>query len=398
MNPTVLVFAEGIWLAHTARPLAIARHLRDEGWDVHFACSGKYARLPADEGFPVYAIATMNPEEALARIRSSRIGYNTRVVEEYVEDELTILKRIKPDVVLNDFRLPVAISARLAGVPFVNILNAYWTNHYAPVRRAPEDFPLTRVFGKRFATAVLPFAMKAVLALYARSFNAVAASHAMERFGNIFDVMASPHLNLIADLEEFGPTTGAPAHFKHIGPILWEPKVDPPEWLNEVDPDRPVIYFTMGSTGFAHYYNVLKNAFGGTDYQVLITTGASADAGEMPANFHVTEFAPALSIIEKSDLVICHGGNGTIYQALSKGVPVLGIPTFHDQDFNMQRVEDLGFGEALYPRGLNAEELRDKAERLICDARYRKSATEFGQQVDATDACASAMKYISALL
>jgi MGT family glycosyltransferase len=339
----------------------------------------------------------MDPDEALAAIRSTRIGYNRRVVEEYVEDEATLIRRIRPDVILNDFRLPVAISARLTGIPFANILNAYWTNYYAPRRRAPEDFPLTRLVGKRRATSILPPIMKLVLALYARPFNAVAAAHGMERFRNIFDVMDSPHLNLVCDLAEFMPLAGAPERFKVIGPILWEPGVAPPEWLGRVEGGRPTIYFSMGSTGFGRYYDALRKAFEGTDFQVLVTTGGSTDAGEMPANFFVTDLAPALALIERSSLVICHGGNGTIYQALAEGVPVLGIPTFHDQDFNMQRVEDLGLGAALYPKTLTAKSLRETAERLMGDERIRAAARGFAVKIAATNAVGAAVKSVEML-
>ena len=107
--------------------------------------------------------------------------------------------------------------------------------------------------------------------------------------------------------------------------------------------------------------------------------------------------APALALIEKSDLVICHGGNGTIYQALSKGVPVLGIPTFHDQDFNMQRVEDLGVGAALYPRSLTPQTLRETAERLMGDERARTAARELAARIAAKDAVGEAVKHIGRL-
>jgi MGT family glycosyltransferase len=398
MSGKVLVLCEGIWLAHTARPLAIARALRAAGWEVEFGASGKYAALPASEGFVVHPLTTMDPEMALAQVRSARIGYNRRLVEEYVEDELTLIRRLKPDLVLNDFRLTLAISGRLSGVPFVNILNAYMTNYYAPVRRAPHDLFVTKIIGKRATSALMPHVMLFATRAYARPFSTVAAARGVAAFTNVFDVMESPFLNLVCELEDFMPVVGAPKTFKYIGPILWEPSVAAPEWLARIDETKPVIYFTMGSTGFAHYYEALKNAFGGTDFQVLITTGGSADAGTLPANFHVTELAPALAIIEKSDLVICHGGNGTIYQALSRGVSVLGIPTFHDQDFNMQRVEDLGVGMALYPGELSGATLRATAERLIGDAKVKAAATALGEKIRATDAPTTAVKYVSEML
>ncbi|MHC4712233.1 MAG: glycosyltransferase [Planctomycetota bacterium] len=395
MTRRVLVFCEGIWLAHTARPLSIARVLRESGWDVHFAASGAYARLPREEGFPVHRVTTMDPERALRLIRSARIGYDLPTVELYLEDELTLIERLKPDVILNDFRLPVAISARLTGVPFVNILNAYWTNYYAPRLRAPREFILTRVLGVGFATRLLPPVQRLMLRLYARPFNTVASRRGTDGFGNIFDVMASPHLNLIADLEEFMPLAGAPDHFKYTGPIIWEPSVPAPDWLERIDPARPVIYFSMGSTGFAHYFSALGEAFGEGEYQVMVTTGG-LDAGAMPPNFFVTDLAPGLALTEKADLVICHGGNGTIYQALYHGVPVIGIPSFHDQDFNMQRVEDLGLGKALDPRRLTPGLLREAADSLKGDADALEACRKISCNVRSADSAATAADLIAA--
>jgi len=398
MRGRVLVFCEGVWLAHTARPLVIARALREAGWQVEFGASGAFTRLVTDEGFKAHGLATMNPSSALESIRSLRIEYDRKLIESYIDDELTVIKRVRPDFVLNDFRLPAAISARVAGVRLVNIVNAYMTHYYAPVRRAPRDLGVARFLPRRASTAILPYIMRLMLRLYVRPFNAAAEARGLAPFGDLFDVIASPDLNLVCDLEEFMPITGAPRHFKEIGPIIWEPNVASPEWLRTIDPGRPTVYFTMGSTGFAHYYRVLKEAFEGTDFQVLVTTGGVTDPGELPANFSVAKLAPALRILEKSSLVICHGGNGTIYQALSKGVPVLGIPTFHDQDFNMQRVEDLGLGAALSPEGLTGEVLRETAESLIADDGIKAAAVRMGEVIRATDAAKTALKYIDELL
>ncbi len=51
--------------------------------------------------------------------------------------------------------------------------------------------------------------------------------------------------------------------------------------------------------------------------------------------------------MEIADLVVCHGGNGTIYQALSHGRPVIGIPTIPDQAYNMRMVERLKLGTSI---------------------------------------------------
>jgi MGT family glycosyltransferase len=398
MKGKVLVFCEGIWLGRTARPLAIAGALRSAGWDVEFAASGVFTRLVVAEGFPVHPVATMDPESALASVRSLRVEYDRALIETYVEDELTVLKRTRPDFVLNDFRLPASISCRLARVPLVNILNAYSTNFYAPARRAPGDLFLTRVLGQRLSSSLMPFIMRVALSIYARPFSAAAVARGLAPFGNIFDVMASPDLNLVCDLPEFMPLAGAPPNFREVGPIIWEPSVPAPPWLETIDPDRPTIYFTMGSTGLEHYYKILKAAFAGTSFQVLITTGGVTDPGRLPENFHAASLAPALSILEKSDLVVCHGGNGTIYQALSKGVPILAIPTFHDQDFNAQRVVDLGVGDAILPRDLTANALRHAVEKLLGDEKANAAAASFAATISTVDALKSSVAAIERFL
>ena len=73
-----------------------------------------------------------------------------------------------------------------------------------------------------------------------------------------------------------------------------------------------------------------------------------------------------------ADVVVCHGGNGTIYQALSNGAPVIGLPEFHDQEFNMQRVEALGLGVKVGVRDSTAAGVARAVQKVLGDAGYRE--------------------------
>ena len=42
-------------------------------------------------------------------------------------DDLELIRRIEPDVVVGDFRLSLAVSAPMAGVPYIALANAYWS-------------------------------------------------------------------------------------------------------------------------------------------------------------------------------------------------------------------------------------------------------------------------------
>jgi UDP:flavonoid glycosyltransferase YjiC (YdhE family) len=58
-------------------------------------------------------------------------------------------------------------------------------------------------------------------------------------------------------------------------------------------------------------------------------------------------FLNNVAIMDKIDVLICHGGNGTLYQALSHGVPALCITSNFEQEWNVQRIEELGLGASI---------------------------------------------------
>jgi UDP:flavonoid glycosyltransferase YjiC (YdhE family) len=73
-------------------------------------------------------------------------------------------------------------------------------------------------------------------------------------------------------------------------------------------------------------------------------------------------------------MVICNGGAGTAYQALSEGAPVLGIPTNFDQYLAMTAIEKAGCGILLRSGSLTAEKVRQAVGRILETTAYREAA------------------------
>ena len=46
----------------------------------------------------------------------------------------------------------------------------------------------------------------------------------------------------------------------------------------------------------------------------------------------------------EAQLVVCHGGSGTVFGALAAGVPMVVVPVFADQFENGRRVSERGAG------------------------------------------------------
>lgn len=398
MGNKILAMPDGNWLSHTSRVFEVARRLREAGHEVVFAGEGQYMRLPREADFRVVPVETLDPDRVLACSRSGRANwYDYPRVKSCVEAELAVFAEEAPDLVLGDFRLSLSTSCELAAVPLAVILNAAWTDYYTVRIRAPEHLAVTRIAGRTATSLLAPSIKQLILWVDSRPFNRFRRERGLPARRNIWDVWRGD-LNLIVDIPEYGPTRDLPESFHYIGPILWEPDTPPPPWLDRLDPDRFTIYFTMGSTGYARFFEQAAEIFGGTDYQCVMTTAGMAELDEVPDNFFVADYAPGSRIMARSDVVVCHGGNGTIYQAMTHGVPIIGIPTMHDQEFNLDRVEDLGLGIHLSELSFRPEHLADAVAQIARDPRYKSCAAEYREILSRYDGPRTGAELISAYL
>jgi MGT family glycosyltransferase len=390
----VLVLPHGHALAHVTRPLEIAKALRREGVEVVFAGEGRYLQLVVDAGFPVLPLRTLDGERALERSRAGRLDwFDDGLLVELVEAERALLAEVRPDAVMGDFRYSLSISCELASLPYVSLLNAAWTNYYTVHDRAPEHFRLTQLLGRRLLTPLVPWIKAFVLWRDNAAHRRLRRRLGLRTRHNLFDTMRGD-LNLLADIPEYAPTRALPADFHYVGPIVWEPELPVPDWLNELDPSRPTLYITMGSTGNPRFFDEAIRLFGGTRYQCAVTTGGLANLDGAPENFRVVDFAPGKAILERSDLVICQGGNGTIYQAMQAGVPVIGIPTMHDQEFNLDRVAALGVGIRLDELTFRPEQLQAAVDEVLSRPEYRARMAQLSERVRHYDAPRAAAELI----
>ena len=71
----ILVFFHGYSLAHTIRPLVLARVLRDRGYPVEYAGRGPHIEQIAGEGFPVHDVETLPQERMDEYVVQGEYGY-----------------------------------------------------------------------------------------------------------------------------------------------------------------------------------------------------------------------------------------------------------------------------------------------------------------------------------
>jgi MGT family glycosyltransferase len=157
-----------------------------------------------------------------------------------------------------------------------------------------------------------------------------------------------------------------PSQVRLVGPGLWEPALDPPEWLE--DEARPIVLITA-STAFqldAKLITTSLEALGGEDVAVVATTAAHAPTQfQAPANARVEQFLPHRPILERASCVVSHGGQGITQKALAAGVPLCVVPFSRDQFDVARRVEINDAGVRLHHRRLNPQRLRGSIRTAV---------------------------------
>jgi UDP:flavonoid glycosyltransferase YjiC (YdhE family) len=89
---------------------------------------------------------------------------------------------------------------------------------------------------------------------------------------------------------------------------------------------------------------------------------------ELAPNMVGEEFLPQTSLLPEVDLVITHGGNNTVTEALHFGKPMIVLPLFWDQHDNAQRMQETGLGARLATYEFEPSEIVDAIDRLLGDA------------------------------
>ena len=375
MPNRVLLVAEAVTLAHLARPLAIGRVLEAMGWSVALACDPRFRGFLGDFRGKYQELRSVEPEVFLAALRSGTQLYDVETLNRYVADDLRVIEAVKPDLIVSDFRLSLSVSARLARVPYVALANAYWSPFYEPSTWPVPELWLTKLLPIAAAERLFRVARPAAFAWHSRPLNRVRRRHGLASLGLCLQrTYTDADFVAYADAPELFPIASLPATHRFIGPVLWEPPLSLPLWWEELSRDRPVVYVTLGSSGRASLLPAVAQALGALDASVVIATAGRARLPALPPNGRAADFLPGTQVARRADVVVCNGGSLTCYQALSAGVPVIGITSNLDQFLNMQAVARIGAGLTLRADRFRPAELLRVVRQVLADARFRTSA------------------------
>ena len=371
---TILFVAEAVTLAHFGRMMTLARSLDPAQFHIVVASDPRYLSLEQPFPFEFEPIWTIPGEQFTQALAKGQAVYNTQTLSRYVEDDLQLLAKIKPDLVIGDFRLSLAVSSPLAGIPYAALVNAYWSP-FADITYPVPDLPFTKILGLTLGQKLFNLVRPLAFALHARPLNTLRRRHGLAPIGNdLRKAYTWADYTLSADIPELLPCKTLPANHHYLGPVLWSAKTDLPSWWEQLPSDRPVVFISPGSSGQTDSLSNMLDTLSQLDVSIIVATAGRIDLAKQEDNVFVADYLPFDKAVQRASLVICNGGSLSTYQALLEGVPILGLTTNMDQLLNMQAIVKLGAGIDLRQKVASLDEVYHAVQTLLQSKQYAQAA------------------------
>ena len=160
-----------------------------------------------------------------------------------------------------------------------------------------------------------------------------------------------------------------------------------PSWVERL-PARPTIFATLGTA-----YNRTPGVFpaildGLRDEAVnlIVALGPNLDPaayGPRPAHIHLARYLLLSRILPRCDLVIAHGGYGTVMTTLASGLPLVLLPIAADMFDNARRCAALGVGRVVGPHERTPEGIRGAVDQVLGTPVYREKAQRMRTEIHA---------------
>jgi UDP:flavonoid glycosyltransferase YjiC (YdhE family) len=397
-KPVVLLVAEAVTLAHFARIVTLAKALGPDRYEVVVASDPRYLDLETPLGCAFHPIHSILSAEFARALAKGQPLYNVETLTRYVEDDLELLDRVKPDLVIGDFRLSLAVSAPLRHIPYAAVVNAYWSP-YADTKYPVPDLPMTRILGVALGQKLFDLVRPVAFAMHARPLNRVRRKFGLPPLGpDLRNAYTWGDFTLYADIPEVVPTRNLPANHRYLGPVLWSTKTPLPQWWNDLPDEKPLVFLTLGSSGQSDLLPMALDALSRLPVSVIAATAGKIALADVPDNARIADYLPVDIACRRAQLVICNGGSLTTYQALASGVPVIGICSNMDQLLNMNAVERLGAGIALRAASLSATGLSESVTRLLDEPPCAQAASRIGKILSQLDSAQAFREVVDDML
>lgn len=339
---TFLFFPVEVGIAHIARSIAVAEELGNRGNRSIVALPKRKQKLCSKPvNVEIVDISPYVQEDFQIDVGSFT---NRDFLNKIISQECDLIKKYKPDAVIVDFRLSALASSIIEGCD-----NIFFITNSDALPNAPY-FPNPGFTNVVYSNG-LPVVQK-IFRLGMRNYLSPLLKICEDHKRKItYEAFLGMINFLIAEPKGYwlGKNNNLKLHY--VSPISWNRFENlKPEWITKIYPDGKTIYLTFGGTGFDKDKLIqLAYALHKSGFRVIVSTGEICEPSEFEKldNLIVVKYLSGKEISKRVDFVICHGGHGTMSEAIANGRPFLAIPFNPDQILHATRMQELGLGKCL---------------------------------------------------
>ncbi len=348
--------------------------------------SGSNGGAPAaiDRELAAFFAATRTGMIATLRYQAKRraldLLWEPQAVAERLRD---VVATVAPDtVVVDQLAFGATAALRGLGVPFFSFLPGHPCQ--LPSRGEPFGYPELRP--PEFpASAADLLALKelcvGVSTSFTASYNAVTTSldptappldDAFAAGGTLGTLVNYPW--------QFGAAPRRLPHARFLGScVRAEAFATPCERLARTPGALPRAYVSFGSFLSLRTDVLIRiaDALRILGWDAVVAAGATDPRrlGPVPSSWVVEAHLPQVSALAACDIVVCHGGNNTVTEALTAGLPVLAAPFSTDQFAGAEDLRRAGLGDTMDPNAATVDEIAAGLASLIDGTAARRAAS-----------------------
>jgi UDP-N-acetylglucosamine:LPS N-acetylglucosamine transferase len=149
--------------------------------------------------------------------------------------------------------------------------------------------------------------------------------------------------------------------------------------------ELPLVYLSLGTMlNRPELLRTVLAALSGLPLRVVVATGPDVEPAQLqplPPTVHAQRHLPQAELLPHCQLVISHGGAGTVYAAAAHGLPQLALPQMADQFVNTAALEHSHAGRVLLGAEQNLYAIRHAVQQLLSEPGYRQTAERLAHEI-----------------
>lgn len=400
------------------RALEIAKSIREyapaAGIDlriIFLSRGSRFEQRVLDAGFEIYhaepKMSGIGLHQDLKMAPGEFVGEKS-IARALIQGEIKAYEDLKPDLVLYGF-WPIGgiarrmVSKEIPGICFVPLpLTEAFPDTISDV---PEQIKILAKLPYKIRIRIfhiIPRFIKLRIPLLRHSNIRKAAEELGwkgEPLLNIF-AMLRPNLLLVNDLPDYYNTSLFPKQVVFTGPLFSRAGDEEisPEIKEVFHPDngKLKVFCTLGSSGnkkqLLEIIKLLTQGRGRNWNAVILSPPsicpieeARAALGNRDGVYITDSFIPAQKVNALADIVICHGGQGTVQTAIVSGTPLVGVAFQPEQQLNLDHIVSYGAAIRVPFDQWSADNIGKAVHKILSDGKYKINTVKLKEQMAIMD-------------